>query len=271
MDLTMGYDCNIIANNNTDFVIANNIKSGNVPLLIGGGNDSFVSDMNFDLEECCQKNPSFRVRLKKAETKLKSPISLQEKLSTIQEFMETAMPMCPLDKVDKRTGLIFDGEPFSCLVENQMSMCFERATMAQYLCQESGINSYLANSYVHIKNGEQGQHAYVIFEDNNQMFVYDPANPLKDGKPRIMSSDMDKTIFSDFVEAINHNADCNDKKQKNCVGFVCQHEDGKMFLYRSHCGTDKNKVGIQKLKEARLKKAIEAKAQSQAVDNTIVL
>ena len=39
----MQYNCDIIANNNTDFVIANNITSGTVPLLLGAGEKSFVA------------------------------------------------------------------------------------------------------------------------------------------------------------------------------------------------------------------------------------
>ena len=264
----MQYNCDIIANNNTDFVIANNITSGTVPLLLGAGEKSFVSDINFDIEEFCKNNASFRVKLKKTEEALKTSLSLQEKFEIMQNFINEAMPLCNPKKISHRDTCIFDGEPFSYLVENQMSMCFERATMAQYLCQKSGIKSYLTNSYVHIKNGEQGQHAYVIFEDNNQMFVYDPANPTKNNAPRIMSTNMDKTIFTDFIEAVNYNADCNDKKQKNCVGFVCRHEDGKTFLYRSYCGTKENTIGPKKLKEARLEKAVAAKIQSQLTDKS---
>jgi hypothetical protein len=77
---------------------------------------------------------------------------------------------------------------------------------------------------------------------------------------------MDKTIFTDFVDAVNHNADCDDKKQKNCVGFICNHEDGKTFLYRSFCGIEGNKVTPKKLKEARIEKAVAAKRQSQLTD-----
>lgn len=262
----MQYNCDIIANNNTDFVIANNITSGTVPLLLAAGEKSFVSNINFDIEEFCKNNALFRVKLKKTEGALKTSSSLQEKFEIMQNFMNEAMPLCDPKKISDRNACIFDGEPFSYLVEKQMSMCFERATMAQYLCQKSGITSYLTNSYVHIKNGEKGQHAYIIFEDNNQMFVYDPANPTKNNAPRIMSANMDKTIFNDFIEAINHNADCNDKKQKNCVGFVCNHEDGKAFLYRSYCGTEENTIGPKKLKEARAEKAVAAKRQSQLTD-----
>lgn len=44
----MQYNCNIVANNNTDFVIADNITSGTVPML-GSGYGSFVTDINFDI------------------------------------------------------------------------------------------------------------------------------------------------------------------------------------------------------------------------------
>ena len=63
----MQYNCDIIANNNTDFVIANNITSGTVPLLLAAGEESFVSDINFDIEEFCKNNALFRVKLKKTE------------------------------------------------------------------------------------------------------------------------------------------------------------------------------------------------------------
>jgi len=259
----MPYNCDIIANNNTDFVIANNITSGTVPAL-GAGGDIYVANMNFDIDECCKNNDLFRVKLRKTEEALKTSPSLQEKFEIMQNFMNVTMPLCDPQKIrDRDALLIFDEKPFSYFVENQMSMCLERATMAQFLCQKCGIKSYLTNSCVDIKNGEQGVHAYIIFEDNNQMFVYDPANPTKNNAPRIMSANMDKTIFNDFIEAINHNANCNDKKQKNCVGFVCRHEDGKTFLYRSYCGTKENTIGPKKLKEARIEKVVAAKRQSQ--------
>ena len=254
--MTGGYDCNIVANNNVDFVIADNIKSGNVPILLGGA-ASFVSDMNFDIDESCQKNDLFRVRLKKALTDMEKSSSLSEKFETMQHFIEDFMPLCEAKNFDERAACLFDGEPFSYMVDNKLCMCAERAAMAQYLCQQCGIKSYMVNSYVHIKDGEQGQHAYVVFEDNKQMFVYDPANPTKNDAPRIMATNMDKTIFADFIEAVNHNSNCGDKKQKNGVGFICEHEDGKKFLYRSYCGTKENQLGPKKLREARLGKAME--------------
>lgn len=257
----MKYDCNVIANNNVDFVIADNIKSGNLPILIGSGANAFMSGMNFDLDEYCENNDLFRAKFKKTKATLKTASSLQEKFEIMQNFIEDVMPLCEPENLNKRTGCVFDSEPFSYMVEHKMCMCSERALVTQYLCQECDIKSYLANSYVHIQNGEQGQHTYIIFEDNNQMFVYDPANPTRHDAPRIMPANMDKTIFSDFVEAINHNSDCKDKKQKNSVGFVCEHEDGKKFLYRSFCGTRENRVGPKKLKEARLAKA----AQTQII------
>lgn len=253
----MEYACNILANNNTDFVIVNNIKSGSIPLLISG-TVSLVDGINFDIEECCQKDGLFKVKLKKLQERLKIEASLKGKFEKMQAFMEDAMPLCDPKKLDERTACIFDREPFSYLVEHQMCMCSDRAMLAQYLCQDCGIRSYLVNSYVHIKNGEQGQHAYVMFEDNNQIFVYDPANPTIGEAPRIMSTNMDKTIFSDFIQAVNHNADCKDNKQKNRVGFVCEHEDGKKFLYHSYCGTRENQIGPKKLKEARLAQALGA-------------
>ena len=56
------------------------------------------------------------------------------------------------------------------------------------------------------------------------------------------------------------------KNKKNCVGFVCRHEDGKSFLYRSHCGSESNRITPKKLKEARLGKVISAAKQSQISD-----
>jgi len=249
--MTIGYDCSLIANNNTDFVIANNIKSGKIPMLIGGSN-SFVTNMNFDIDEYCSNNDAFRVRLKKTQENIKKSSSLQEKFQIMQNFIEHTMPPCKSENIGERTACIFDGLPFSYMVDHEMCMCSERASVAQFLCQESKINSYLVNSYIHIKNGEQGQHAYIVFEDNNQMFVYDPANPTKGNAPRIMDTNMDKCIFEDFIDAVNYNSDCRDNKQKNAVGFVCEHEDGKKFLYRSCCGTGKNRIGPQKLKERRV-------------------
>ncbi len=63
--MTAGYDCNIVANNNVDFVIADNIKSGNVPVLLGGA-ESSVCHMCFDIDECCRNNASFGIKLRKS-------------------------------------------------------------------------------------------------------------------------------------------------------------------------------------------------------------
>lgn len=255
--MTAGYDCNIVANNNVDFVIADNIKSGNVPVLLGGA-ESSVCYMCFDIDECCRNNASFGIKLRKTQEKLNDVSCLSEKFEIMQHFMEDCMPLCESKNLDERTACLFDGEPFSYMVDNKFCMCAERAAMAQYFCQQCDIKSYLVNSYVNIKDGAQGQHAYVVFEDKGKMFVYDPANPIKGNAPRIMSTNMDKTIFSDFVDAVNHNANCQDKKQKNGVGFVCEHEDGKKFLYRSYCGTKENQIGPKKLKQARLVKFMDA-------------
>lgn len=267
--MTIGYNCNIVANNNVDFVITDDIKSGNVPILLGGVFSS-VSDMNFDIDECCQKNDLFRVMLRKTQANLKKTSSLSEKFEIIQSFMEDQMPLCAVKNLDERTACLFDGEPFSCMVENKFCMCAERAAMAQYLCQQCEIKSYLVNSYVHIKDGAQGQHSYIIFEDNNQMFVYDPANPTKNNAPRIMSANMDKTIFADFIEAVNYNSDCDDNKKKNGIGFVCEHIDGKKFLYRSCCGTKENRISPKKLREARLTKVMQKQNMLSRMNNVKV-
>lgn len=263
--MTAGYDCNIVANNNVDFVIADNIKSGKVPILLSGI-DSRVEDMKFDIDEYRQKNNLFRVKLNKTLLNLKNSSSLSEKFEMMQQFMENHMPLCEAKNLDERTACLFDGEPFSYMVDNKFCMCAERAVMAQYFCQQCGIKSYLVNSHAHIKDGEQGQHAFVVFEDKNQMFVYDPANPTTNDAPRIMITNMDKTIFADFIEAVNYNADCSDIKQKNSVGFKCEHPDGKKFLFRSYCGTKENQIGPKKLKQARLAKAMEAQNIASKTD-----
>lgn len=128
-------------------------------------------------------------------------------------------------------------------------MCQERASIAQYLCQKDGsIDSYMVNSFAEIKN-QHDLHAYIIFEKDNRLFVYDPANPAKNNKPRIMDSGMDKFIFSKFIDAINENANSTDKKKKRRVGFRCL-DAGKVFLYCSHCGTQENMATPKRLKEA---------------------
>lgn len=250
----MAYDCDIVANNNTDFVIADNVKIGNVPILTGAGTQSFVCDMSFDIDNCCKNNNLFRTRLSKTLKDLDKEKSVEGKMNLIQNFMVQNMPLCDEKKLDERTACVFDSEPFSYMVENKLCMCAERAIMAQYLCQTSGIKSYLVNSYVNIKNGEKGLHAYNIFENNGKMFVYDPANPTKGDMARIMDTRMDKSMFDEFIVAINENADSSDVKKKNCVGFACAHEDGKMFLYRSNCGTESNKVTPTTLKARREQK-----------------
>ena len=250
------FDCDIVANNKADFVIANNIKSGYFPILLRGAT-TWVGNMNFDVDECCQKNNMFRVKLKKAQEKLKETSSVFEKMAIMQSFIEDAMPWCQAKDEYERTECIFDGEPFSYMVDHKYCMCAERAAMAQYLCQQSGITSYLVNSMVEISSGEKGEHAYVVFEKDNQMYVYDPANTMKDKAPRIMDTNMDKIIFGDFIASVNENSDVYDRKKKNCVGFNCRADDGKKFIYRSYCGTMENIVSPSRLKAARLAKAKE--------------
>lgn len=250
------FDCDIVANNKADFVIANNIKSGYIPIILKG-TQSLVCNMNFDIDECCQKNDMFRVKLKKAQENLKETASVSEKMAIMQNFIEDAMPWCQAKNEDERTACIFDGEPFSYMVDHKYCMCAERASIAQYLCQQSGIKSYLVNSMVEISSGEKGEHAYVVFEKDNQMYVYDPANPMKDKAPRIMDTNMDKTIFEDFIASVNENSNVYDRKKKNCVGFNCRADDGKKFVYRSYCGTMENIVSPSRLKAARLAKAQE--------------
>ena len=89
------------------------------------------------------------------------------------------------------------------------------------------------------------------------MYVYDPANPMKDKAPRIMDTNMDKTIFGDFIASVNENSNVYDRKKKNCVGFNCRADDGKKFVYRSYCGTMENIVSPSRLKAARLVRAQE--------------
>lgn len=249
--MTAGYDCNIVASNNVDFVIADNIKSGSVPVLLSGA-ESGVSNMCFDIDECCRNNDLFRVKLRKTQKNLSDVSCLSEKFEIIQHFMEDCMPLCKPENLDERTACLFDGEPFSYMVDNKFCMCAERAAMAQYFCQQCGVKSYLVNSIVEISSGENGQHAYVVFEKDNQMCVYDPANPMENNKPRLMDTNMDKVIFNDFMDAINENADARDKTQKRCVGFVCTSEDGKKFRYRSYCGSLENRVTPSRLKNRRL-------------------
>ena len=256
------YDCKIIANNNTDFVIAKDVKPGKVPLLIGGYG-FYVDWMNFDIKEYFKKNSLFKINFEKTRIELKMTPSLKEKFEKIQGFIENFMPLCKPENMIEREYAVFDREAFSYMMEHQLCVCIERATLAQYLCQKSEIKSYLVNSFVHIKNGEKGPHAYIVFEDGNNMFVYDPANPVKGGGARIMAMNMDKTIFADFIDAVNYNADCKDIKQKNRVGFVCEHEDGKKFLYYSSCGTEENTIGPKKLKENRLIKIIQNQHSEQ--------
>lgn len=250
------FDCDIVANNKADFVIANNIKSGYVPILLRGATTG-VDNMNFDIDTCCQKNDMFRVKLKKTQENLKETSSVSEKMAIMQNFIEDVMPWCQAQNEDERTACIFDGEPFSYMVDHKYCMCAERASVAQYLCQQSGIKSYLVNSMVEISSGEKGEHAYVIFEKDNQMYVYDPANPVKDKAPRIMDTNMDKTIFGDFIASVNENSNVYDRKKKNCVGFNCRADDGKKFVYRSYCGTMENIVSPSRLKAARLAKSQE--------------
>lgn len=264
----MTFDCNIIANNNTDFVIADNIKSGEAPILIASSDGyAFVHSITFDIDKC-RNNDLFRAKLKVCQENIKNSTSIENKFEIMQEFINNVAPICKLKDQDTRIVDLFDGASLSAMLEHKLCMCTERALLAQYLCQESGIKSYFINSTVQIKNGEneeRGLHSFIIFENNNKMFVYDPANPTKNNTARIMSAGMDKTIFTDFIKAINYNADSQDKKQKNRVGFRCTHEDGKMFLYCSQCGisgTGLTPIHLRKIrlaKHPRLEQGIERK------------
>lgn len=119
------FNCDVIANNNTDFIICKNIKNGVIPVLTGGieskknlwADDvciqTNVDTMDFDIDLCLQQNDDFRVRLKETEKSLKDKNTIEEKLVIIQNFIEKSMPFCKKDLLGERTASLFDGEPFS--------------------------------------------------------------------------------------------------------------------------------------------------------------
>lgn len=259
--MTQQFSCNIVADNNTDFIIADNIANGKIPVLLQGSQGSFVSNYNFDIDTLCQQDYSFKVGLRQliknisANNKTGKP--LNESLALLQNFMEQKLPLCPKEKTDLRNACIFDADPFSYLVANKMAMCSERAALSQYVLQNCGIKSYYVNSMAQIQNvtTRPGQHSYLIINNNNKMLVYDPANPRRNNQPRILNSEMDSVIFADFIAAINYNTESNNNLSKKRVGFLCVDEhSGKNFLYHSLCGKKGENITPSKLKAARITK-----------------
>lgn len=252
------YDCNIVANNGSDFIIADNVNNGKTPILIGGHNGASESATKFNIDDLCKDNHVFNFRLKKTLQKIKDLNNddgfIPQALSHIQTFIEKEMPLCKPEMIDERTACIFDNEPFNYMVENKLCMCVEQATMSQYICQQSEIKSYLVNSYANIQNitNKPELHAYVMYEDKGNMFIYDPANPRSDNKPRILDTKMNKIIFEDFVEAINHNKDSDNNTLKNRVGFRCVDEKtNQNFVYQSNCGIAGQNITPSKLRAKR--------------------
>lgn len=260
--MTQQFDCNIIANNNTDFTIADKITNGKIPMLLQGAQGSFVSNYNFDIDTLCQQDYSFKVGLRQliknisANNKTGKP--LNESLALLQNFIEQKLPLCPKEKTDLRNACIFDADPFSYLVANKMAMCSERAALSQYVLQNCGIKSYYVNSMAQIQNvtDKPAHHAYIMINDNNKILVYDPANPRPNDQPRILNTNMDSAIFADFIDAVNYNAQSNDNQSKKRVGFRCVDEQsGKNFAYHSLCGKKGENITPSKLKAARVLKA----------------
>lgn len=256
--MTQQFDCDIIANNNTDFIITDKIANGKIPLFLQGVQGSDISDYNFDIDALCQQDASFRVGLKQliknisANNQEHKP--LEESLVLLQNFIEQKLPLCPQEKTDLRTACLFDSEPFSYLVANKLAMCSERAALAQYVLQGSGIKSYYVNSMAQIQNvtNQPEHHAYVMINDNNKIVVYDPANPRRNDQPRILNTAMDGIVFADFINAINYNAESNNNLSKKRVGFKCVDEQsGKTFIYHSLCGKKGETITPSKLKAAR--------------------
>lgn len=259
--MTQQFDCNIIANNNTDFIIADKITNGKIPMLLQGAQGSDVSVYNFDIDALCQQDASFRVGLKQLIKNISANNQeykpLEESLVLLQDFIEQKLPLCPEDKIGLRTACLFDNEPFSYLVANKLAMCSERAALAQYVLQSGGIKSYYANSMAQIQNvtNQPEQHAYIMINDNNKIVVYDPANPRRKNQPRILNTNMDSVCFADFIDAINYNAESNNNLSKKRVGFKCVDEQsGKTFVYHSLCGKKGETITPSKLKAARAPK-----------------
>ena len=97
------FDCDIVANNKADFVIARNIKSGYVPILLRGA-QTLVSNMNFDIDTCCQKNDMFRVKLKKAQENLKEASSEPEKAGELERaFLDRGEKKNPVSELYARS------------------------------------------------------------------------------------------------------------------------------------------------------------------------
>ena len=260
-----------VANNNFDFIVVDELKDE----FIATKKDTDVNsgevtmhqyNLPFDIEDLCKKDVKFRTNLSKTfkniEELPKDDNFIDKSLKYIQDFMSSQMPW-PENTV-KYNGIeissdvfreefgFMEAAPFSFYVENKVCMCSERAAMAQYMLQQIGIKSYCATSLANISGvtSEPQPHSYVIFENKGQMFVYDPAIPRGDA-PRILDTKMSKTIFDDFIDAVNYNKDGHTVDKKR-VGFKCvDPKNGQIFIYCSQCGVKGQTTSPKKLKEAR--------------------
>jgi hypothetical protein len=249
------FDCDIVASNNTDFIIADNIDDGKIPLLISGSRGPMQSDLNFNISDLLKEDTIFRTSLKKVFQTIneldKNKNFIAKSFSCIQNFLEEKLPLCDSRMLDERTACLFDDETFQHLVKNSLCMCVERAAMSQYICQQVGIKSHFVNSQVSVNNKKE-LHAYLIYEDKGNMYVYDPANPRQDKSPRILNANMGKLIYSDFIDAVEFKKDSNNVKVKKRVGFKAKDIlNDDVFIYHSNCGIQGETITPSKLKARR--------------------
>lgn len=86
----------------------------------------------------------------------------------------------------------------STLIDKGLAMCSEHSIMAQTYLQRQGIESYLcrAKLFQDTKNGVTADaHHFLVINDNNRMFVYDPLNIKSTGRPRVYNTGLTKDEF----------------------------------------------------------------------------
>ena len=92
----------------------------------------------------------------------------------------------------------------SSLIDKGQAMCSEFSILAQSYLESHGIDSYLCDA--HLFQETSGgilyeAHHFLAVHDKDSMFIYDPLNTKKTGRPRVMNTGMTKEQF--MQKAIN--------------------------------------------------------------------
>ena len=89
--------------------------------------------------------------------------------------------------------------PLSKLIDNGLALCSECSIIAQAHLERQGIESYLCSAklFQEASNGDVSyeKHHFLVINDHNRMFVYDPLNTKSTGRPRVMDTGLTKDEF----------------------------------------------------------------------------